>query len=125
MEVLWFLFDIFQAKHQNMNVTFVTVLLLTEGSTNSRKSSKFRKIELVQRWNVGSSCEECFKCLKPFRIWMSWKQRHMTFEKTTTLLKTNIAPENGWLEDDSFPFGGIGLFSRVNSLLVSGKQIYV
>ena len=37
-----------------------------------------------------------------------------------TLPETNMAPKNGWLEYDPFLLGP-GLFSGVNSLLVSGR----
>ena len=45
-------------------------------------------------------------------------------DETVTLPETNIfAPKNGWLEYDPFLLG-FGLFSGVNSLLVSGRVIF-
>ncbi len=51
-----------------------------------------------------------YRCSKDSAVWVV----------KGTLPETNISPENGWLEDDRFLLGP-GLFSGVNSLLVSGR----
>ena len=71
-------------------------------------------------WNVPLACEfSGFRTRLSNNPWFSlcWG---------STLPETNIfAPENGWLEyDRSFPFGALGLFSGVNSLLVSGIGLH-
>ena len=40
-----------------------------------------------------------------------------------TLPETNIAPENGWLEDDPFLLGP-GLFSGAKSLVSGGFEFF-
>ena len=41
--------------------------------------------------------------------------------------ETNISPENGWLEDDSLPFGAKGLCSGASavSFRASTKTVYI
>ena len=48
-------------------------------------------------------------------------------ESESTLPETNsFAPENGWLADDSFPFGAKGPISGgFHLLLVSGSVIFL
>ena len=47
---------------------------------------------------------------------------HPHAEHEFTLPETATAPENSWLEDDSFPFGAVPYFQVKNSLLVSFKR---
>ena len=47
---------------------------------------------------------------------------HMTFDIPPP--ETNIAPEHWLLEDEFFFWGGPGLCTGVNSLLVSGRAIH-
>ena len=65
--------------------------------------------------------KQCFGCVGheyTFRTHLDSMLLCSNYIKLYTLPETNIAPENGWLEDD-FPFGAQPIFSC--ELLVSGR----
>ena len=67
-----------------------------------RKLSQFSTLEVQ---HFGAKMIELVGHDFPFRM--------AIFDRLPSLKLTNMAPENGWLEDDSFPFKD-GLFSGAN-----------
>ena len=90
----------------------------SEPGISGQKNTRIQQIRMTLMVSIWLALCFKFQPILPSIRMLLWK----FFYPTVTLPETNIVPENGWLEDDSFPFGiRIAAYFQGRKWLVSGK----